>query len=114
MSTDLKTKRKRNDQAGNDGSSAEQTALATGAHENALIEVPYSTDAQRASFCLHIDVRLDGRQSDALRRVAAELDRRGARLANRQRIVHPTHAIKYVLELLADQAATQGNSPNNS
>lgn len=66
-----------------------------------LLEVPIAPEFPPTEFCVHIDTRLDSRQSTTLRRIAEELDRQQATLANGQRVTHPTHAVKYLLEKLS-------------
>ena len=65
------------------------------------LEVPIDPEFPPSEFCVHIDTRLDSRQSTTLRRIASQLDRSQATLANGQRITHPTHAVKYLLEKLS-------------
>jgi hypothetical protein len=53
------------------------------------------------SFPLHLDVRLSVDQSNALRRVAAALDRRHARLSSGKPVYGANDRIRYLLEQVA-------------
>jgi len=65
--------------------------------DSVLIEVPLA-DLPPQTWGLHINTRLTPEQSHVLRRVTAALDTRLARLANNQRVVNVSGALKYVLE----------------
>lgn len=62
-----------------------------------LIEVPVA-DVEPQTWGYHINTRLTPEQSHALRRVTTALDQRLARLANNQRVVNVSGALKYLLE----------------
>lgn len=62
-----------------------------------LIEVPVA-EVPLQTWGYHINTRLTPEQSYALRRVTAALDMRLARLANDQRVVNVSGALKYLLE----------------
>lgn len=64
------------------------------------VNVPLTVDRPPTEFPVHIDVRLDVAQSTALRRVARALDLADAHLKNGTRVVHPTQALRYLLEQL--------------
>jgi hypothetical protein len=65
--------------------------------ETALIEVPIA-EVPPQTWGLHINTRLTPEQSHVLRRVTAALDERLAKLANDQRVVSASGALKYLLE----------------
>jgi hypothetical protein len=65
--------------------------------ESVLIEVPVA-DVPPQTWGYHINTRLTPDQSHALRCVTAALDARQARLANNQRVVNVSGALKYLLE----------------
>lgn len=85
-------------------STPEVDAKVNGHGDSVVIEVPLCRDMPPVGFCLHVDARLTPDQSNALRKTAAALDQQNARLANGKRIVHPTDALKFILERLADAA----------
>ena len=68
--------------------------------DSVLIEVPIYRPGAEADFPLHIDVRLTREQSHVLRKATTALDRQQARLRCGKRVVNPTDAVKYILELL--------------
>ena len=70
------------------------------ANDSALVEVPLP-EVERQSWGLHLNAQLSPDQSHALRRLTVGLDRSLATLANGQRVVNATGAVKYLLELLA-------------
>lgn len=67
-----------------------------------VLEVPLAPAAEipAVAWGLHVDTRLTPSQSHALRRILHELDRRQARLATGKRVVNPTDALKWLLELV--------------
>ena len=65
------------------------------------IDVPLDMQPLPREFTIHIDTRLSVEQSTAARRLALALDRRGARLANGQRITSAVQAVRYLLEAIA-------------
>ncbi len=65
--------------------------------EAVVIEVPV-TEVEPQTWGYHINTRLTPEQSHALRRVTAALDQRLVRLANSQRVVNVSGALKYLLE----------------
>ncbi len=68
-----------------------------------LIELP-TAEVALTTWGLHINVHLTPKQSCALRRMAAGLDRAQARLENGQRVVSHNDAFKFLLEQAADSA----------
>lgn len=63
-----------------------------------LVEIPISPTMPPSEFTVHVDIKLSPPQSTALRRVAAELDRKQARLMNGQRVVNVNGAIRWLIE----------------
>lgn len=82
----------------NDQQAERMTDEIRGHAETTILEVAIDRNVQGTNWGLHIDCELTAGQSVAIRRVAAALDRSGARLANGRRVVEPTAAIKYLLE----------------
>lgn len=72
--------------------------------EAVVIEVPVA-DVEPQTWGYHINTRLTPEQSHALRRVTAALDARLARLANNQRVVNVSGALKYLLERIDTDTA---------
>ena len=68
--------------------------------DSVLIEVPVA-EVPETTWGLHINTRLTPEQSHVLRRVTAALDERLAKLANDQRVVNVSGALKYLLEQIA-------------
>ena len=64
----------------------------------ATVKVPMTLQPPPAQFMLHIDTKLDSKQSTVLRRIARELDCQGAKLANGLRVTETTHALKWLIE----------------
>jgi hypothetical protein len=67
-----------------------------------LIELPIA-DVPPMTWGLHINTHLTPEQSRALRRVTAALDQRLVRLTNGRRVVNSCDALKYLLELVANE-----------
>ncbi len=63
-----------------------------------LVEIPISPAMPPSEFTVHVDIKLTPPQSTALRRVAAELDRKQARLLNGQRVINVNGAIRWLIE----------------
>lgn len=73
-------------------------------YSEVLLEVPLTSDPPPSEFQMHIDVKLDVRQSTVLRRMTRELDVQQAKLANGRRVTEATHAFKWLLEKIGEQA----------
>lgn len=71
--------------------------LAVEKQETVVIEVPIDAIVE-VTFPLHVDLRLTINQSNSLRRVAAALDRRHARLASGKPVYGPNDTVRYLLE----------------
>jgi hypothetical protein len=65
--------------------------------DSVLIEVPLA-EVSPQTWGLHINTHLTIKQSHALRRLTAALDRQLVRLSNGQRVVNACGALKYLLE----------------
>lgn len=72
--------------------------------DSVLIEVPIA-EVPPQTWGLHINTRLTPEQSHVLRRLTAALDVRLARLANDQRVVNASGALKYLLEQIGSGQA---------
>lgn len=70
--------------------------------QTVLVEVPIDPIAE-VTFALHVDLRLSIDQSNAVRRVAAALDRQHARLASGKPVYGANDTIRYLLEQIAAQ-----------
>ncbi len=70
--------------------------------QSVSIEVPLA-DVPAQTWGLHINTRLTPAQSYALRRLTAALDERLTRLANNQRVVNASGALKYLLERISSE-----------
>ena len=68
--------------------------------DSVLLEVPVA-EVPPQTWGYHINTHLTPEQSYALRRVTAALDMRLARLANNQRVVNVSGALKYLLEQIS-------------
>lgn len=62
-----------------------------------IIEIPFA-DLPEVAWAVRIDTRLTYDQGNALRKITEALDQQQARLASGKRVVHPTDAVKYLLE----------------
>lgn len=89
--------------AGDTPSGSEPPAEAPPPPKSLLVEVPFCTQLAVPDFVLHVDTRFTIEQSNILRRIAEQADRDNARLANGTRVVRPTEALKYILELVGAQ-----------
>ncbi len=78
------------------------------ADDSILIEVPLALNFPPSEFGVHIDVHLSVSQSTAIRRVAAQLDRRQATLKNGKRVVNVSDAVKYLMEAIAEAGSLVG------
>jgi hypothetical protein len=65
--------------------------------DSVLIEVPLA-EVSPQTWGLHINTRLTPEQSHVLRRLTAALGERLVKLANDQRVVNASGALKYLLE----------------
>lgn len=65
-----------------------------------LVEIPISPAMPPSEFTIHIDIKLSPPQSTALRRVAAELDRKQVKLKSGHRVVNVNGAIRWMIEQL--------------
>jgi hypothetical protein len=79
--------------------------------EIVTIEIPVSAEPLPTAFNLHIDTRLSAEQSAVLRRVARKLDEQNVTLASGKRAVHPTDAVKYLLEIISAASLEQQTIP---
>lgn len=64
------------------------------------IELPLGAPVPTA-FPIHLDLRLDSRKGEILRRLAAALDKQQATLANGRRVVGSSAAVQWLLEQIA-------------
>ena len=69
--------------------------------ESVLVEIPADGHAPEAAFALHIDMRITAKHANALRRIAASLDKSQHVLDSGKRAVHPTDAVRYLIESAA-------------
>lgn len=67
-----------------------------------IIELPV-VEVALTTWGLHVDTKLTPKQSQALRAIAAGLDRAQARLENGGRVVSPNDALKFLLEQTAPE-----------
>lgn len=67
------------------------------AEASVIIELP-TAEVPLTTWGLHVDTKLTPKQSQALRSIAAGLDRAQARLENGGRVVSPNDAMKFMLE----------------
>lgn len=72
----------------------------------ARIELPLATFRPEVYLHSHVEVRLDPPQQVALRRLFDGLDLAGARLKNGRRVSSPPDCVRYLLEQLASDHAS--------
>lgn len=73
-----------------------------GDRQTAIVEFPVGPPTQ-ARFGLHIELRIEGKVANALRRIAGGYDRDKATLNNGRRVLSCTDTVRKILEEIADE-----------
>lgn len=73
-----------------------------GDHPTAIVEFPVGSPTQ-ARFGLHIELRIEGKVANALRRIAGGYDRDKAVLNNGRRVLSCTDTVRKILEEITDE-----------
>ncbi len=83
------------------GTQATEPEAVTLLHHKKSIEVVLGEPLPHAYRSTHIDVHLDQRQAEGLRRLYDGLDRTGAKLSNGRHVQSAADAVKWLLDQVA-------------